>query len=120
MARKLTWGTPGRTEHYLRPRAKWALLVPSAVLGARSAEAPGIKFGHDSAQPGKFAGHLAEVARTKGLRTERTCGECHQRGPGQRDFSALSFDLHCASCHAKDGSLGAVDPVPQDDALPPD
>jgi hypothetical protein len=91
-----------------------------AVLRARSAEAPGLKFGHDSAEPAKFAGHLAEVAKKKGVRIERTCGECHQRSADQRDFTPVSFDLHCASCHAKDGSLGTVDPVPQEDALPPD
>lgn len=91
-----------------------------AVLRARSVEAPGLKFGHDSAEPAKFAGHLAEVAKKKGTRIERTCGECHQRSADQRDFTPVSFDLHCASCHAKDGSLGTVDPVPQEDALPPE
>ena len=91
-----------------------------AVLRAKSAEAPGLKFGHDSAEPGKFAGHLAEVAKTKSVRIERSCAECHQRSADQRDFTPVSFDLHCASCHAKDGSLGTVDPVPQEDALPPE
>lgn len=91
-----------------------------AVLRAKSAEAPGLKFGHDSAEPAKFAGHLADVAKKKGMRTERTCSECHQRSADRRDFIPVSFDLHCASCHAKDGSLGTVDPVPQEDALPPD
>ncbi len=91
-----------------------------AVLRARSAEAPGLKFGHDSAEPGKFAGHLAEVAKVKSVRIERSCAECHQRSADQRDFGPVSFDLHCASCHAKDGSLGTVDPVPQEDALPPE
>ena len=91
-----------------------------AVLRAKSAEAPGLKFGHDSAEPARFAGHLADVATKKGMRSERTCGECHQRSADQRDFTPVSFDLHCASCHAKDGSLGTVDPVPQEDALPPD
>lgn len=91
-----------------------------ALLRARSAEAPGLKFGHDSAEPGKFAGHLAEVAKVKSIRAERSCAECHQRSADQRDFTPVSFDLHCASCHAKDGSLGTVDPVPQDDALPPE
>jgi hypothetical protein len=91
-----------------------------AVLRAKSAEAPGIKFGHDSAEPAKFGGHLAEVAKKKGMRIERTCAECHQRSADQRDFTPVSFELHCASCHAKDGSLGTVDPVPQEDALPPD
>jgi len=91
-----------------------------AVLRARSVEAPGLKFGHDSVEPAKFAGHLAEVAKKKGVRIERTCAECHQRTADQRDFTPVSFDLHCASCHAKDGSLGTVDPVPQEDALPPE
>ena len=91
-----------------------------AVLRAKSAEAPGLKFGHDSAEPAKFAGHLAAVAKAKSLRIERSCAECHQRSPDQRDFTPVSFELHCASCHAKDGSLGTVDPVPQEDALPPD
>jgi len=91
-----------------------------AVLRTRSAEAPGLKFGHDSAEPARFAGHLAAVAKAKGIRIERSCGECHQRSGVERDFVRVSFDLHCASCHAKDGSLGTVDPVPQEDALPPE
>jgi hypothetical protein len=91
-----------------------------AVLRARSAEAPGLKFGHDSAVPAKFEGHLAEVAKAKGIRIERSCAECHQRAADQRDFTSVAFDLHCASCHAKDGSLGTIDPVPQEDALPPE
>jgi hypothetical protein len=91
-----------------------------AVFRSPSAEAPGLKFGHDSAEPARFAGHLAEVAKAKGIRIERSCGECHQRTGEQRDFTGVSFDLHCASCHAKDGSLGTVDPVPQEDALPPE
>ena len=90
------------------------------VLRARSMEAPGLKFGHDSAVPDKFAGHLAEVAKAKRIRIERSCGECHQRAAEQRDFTPVAFDLHCASCHAKDGSLGTIDPVPQEDALPPE
>lgn len=246
MARKVTWGTPGRTEHYVRPRGKWAFLLPGLVLGggllalllllqaagvrrpvapgdvisrhapiearceechtpragvsdprcqrchdpagagrltngahvlfgsgdtkkaaaapslacarchvehrgrearlaavdevqcaqchfrgfsghpefallrAKSVEAPGIKFGHDSAEPAKFAGHLAEVAKAKGVGVERSCAECHQRAAAQRDFVPISFDLHCASCHAKDGSVGTLDPIPQEDALAPD
>lgn len=91
-----------------------------AVLRSRNVETPGIKFGHDSAEPAKFVGHVAEVARVLRVGPERTCAECHQRSSSQRDFSPVSFDLHCASCHAKDGSVGMIDPVPQDDALPPD
>ena len=33
MARKVTWGTPGRTAHYLWPRGKWAFVLPAVVLG---------------------------------------------------------------------------------------
>jgi hypothetical protein len=246
MPRQVTWGTPGRTEHYLRPRGKWAFLIPSLVMGgglmtvllllqaaglrrplapgalisrhapvearceechtmrqgasdvrcqrchdpggagrltngahvlfgsgdarkaeaaprldcarchvehrgrkarltavdpvqcaqchfrgfpahpefavlrAASREAPGIKFGHDGAEPARFAGHLAAVAKAQGVRIERSCGECHQRPSDQRDFAPISFDLHCASCHARDGSLGTVDPVPQEDVLDPE
>src|SRR5438093_12890033 len=33
MARKVTWGTPGRTAHYLWPRGKWAFMLPAGILG---------------------------------------------------------------------------------------
>jgi hypothetical protein len=91
-----------------------------AALRSGTVETPGIKFGHESAEPAKFVGHVAEVARVRRVGAERTCAECHQRSSSQRDFSPVSFDLHCASCHAKDGSIGTIDPVPQDDALPPE
>ena len=29
MARRVTWGTPGRSSHYIFPRGKWAFLLPA-------------------------------------------------------------------------------------------
>ncbi len=41
------------------------------------------------------------------------------RACGRRDMEPIAFDRHCASCHAKDGSLGLVEPVPQEDVVAP-
>jgi hypothetical protein len=36
------------------------------------------------------------------------CQFCHEPTRDRRGFEALSFDRHCARCHAKDGILGSV------------
>ena len=82
-----------------------------ALLRAKATEAPGLRFPH--------ARHLDALAKEKGLRGDAACGECHERDAATRDFQPLDFDRHCASCHAAGGSLGAVEPLPEDDALPP-
>lgn len=93
-----------------------------AVLRAKAAEAPGLKYPHDC--------HVRELVK-KGACKESafdpgapaaaaTCIRCHEPAPTGRDLVPISFDKHCASCHLKDGSVGSMDPVPQEDALPPD
>jgi hypothetical protein len=82
-----------------------------ALLRAGSAEAPGLRFPH--------ARHMESLQKEKGLSTAAACGECHERDASGADFVPISFDRHCASCHASSGSLGVVDPLPEDDALPP-
>jgi hypothetical protein len=93
-----------------------------AVLRAKSAEAPGLRYPHDC--------HVREIVK-KGACKESafdpgpaaaatTCVRCHEPAPAGRDLVPISFDRHCASCHLKDGSVGSMDPVPQEDALPPD
>jgi hypothetical protein len=83
-----------------------------AVLRASSREAPGLLFGHER--------HVKESIKVSGGTPRDTCLRCHEPSgpPKGRDIEPISFDRHCASCHAKEGSVGVVDPIPQDDALP--
>jgi c(7)-type cytochrome triheme protein len=78
-----------------------------AVLRTPSREVPGLKFSHER--------HVKELLKTLSSPAQ-TCGRCHE--PQARDIAPLSFDRHCASCHAKEGSVGPVDPVPLEDAAP--
>jgi hypothetical protein len=61
----------------------------------------GILFTHDR--------HVAEMGKA-GL---DRCQFCHEPTADRRGFQSLSFDRHCARCHAKDGSVGATDPIPR-------
>jgi len=80
-----------------------------AVLRAAATEAPGLKFGHKK--------HIEEVMKQQGVSAALSCGSCHVKSRVNRDFEPLGFDQHCASCHAKQGSVGAVDPVPLTDVV---
>jgi hypothetical protein len=90
-----------------------------AVLRQKSVEVPGIKYPHDC--------HVREIAKKGSCKdtafdpgpaaTAASCSRCHEPQPGGRDLLPVTFDRHCASCHLKDGSVGSMDPVPQDDAL---
>lgn len=82
-----------------------------ALLRAGAGEAPGLRFPH--------ARHMESLQKEKGLSPEAGCGECHERDAAGRDFVPISFDRHCASCHASRGSLGVVESLPEEDALPP-
>ena len=80
-----------------------------AVLRSASLPTPGIKFSHER--------HVKELLKRGGTEKD-ACLKCHEpvlRG----DIEPIVFDRHCASCHAKDGSLGLVEPVPQEDVVPP-
>lgn len=79
-----------------------------AVLARESVETPGIQFPHDK--------HVQEFAK-QGVAEKDSCLKCHE--PSGRDLEAISFDRHCASCHAKDGSVGSVEPIPAAPLLSP-
>ncbi len=72
-----------------------------AVLTRESVETPGLQFPHDR--------HMKEFAK-QGVAEKEACLKCHE--PTGRDLEPVTFDRHCASCHAKDGSVGMVEPVP--------
>jgi cytochrome c3-like protein len=81
-----------------------------AVLRASTKEAPGMNFGHEK--------HIAEVMKAQNVTTAaQTCGACHQQSRARRDFEPVGFDQHCAACHAKQGSVGTMDPVPLTDVV---
>jgi hypothetical protein len=75
----------------------------------RRLEDPGLKFSHEV--------HVRKVLEARGGTAADTCGACH--APAGPDLEAIAFDRHCASCHAKRGSLVAVDPVPPADVETP-
>ena len=85
-----------------------------AVLKAPTRELPGMRFGHGSATA-SFKGHVAEVMAKKGLNAAQACVSCHEAAG--RDFQPVSFDRHCAECHAK--ALVATVGVPEADVLAP-
>jgi hypothetical protein len=72
------------------------------------AEAPGLKFPHER--------HVREYGK-RGVGAGQSCVKCHE--PRGRDLAKLDFERHCASCHAAEGSVGIVEPIPLEDALPP-
>jgi hypothetical protein len=81
-----------------------------ALLRDKAVDAPGIKFPHER--------HMREL-RKQGVSDKDACLRCHEpAGPG-RDLQPIAFDRQCASCHAKDGSVGLVEPIPLEDVVPP-
>jgi hypothetical protein len=84
-----------------------------AVLRTKSLGLPGIKFPHDK--------HVEEFAKKQGLSEKESCLKCHEpqsAGKG-RDMRPIVFDKHCASCHAKDDSVGIIDPITLEDVVAP-
>jgi len=83
-----------------------------AVLRAESTESPGIEFPHRK--------HVEEFAK-QGVSELDSCLKCHEPSVGQgQDLEPITFDGHCASCHAKDGSVGMVEPIPETELLAPE
>jgi hypothetical protein len=78
-----------------------------AALRRPSPDTPGLVFPH--------ARHVQEYAK-RGLTAGQSCVKCHE--PQNRDLARIEFDRHCASCHAPQGSVGIVEAIPEDDALP--
>ena len=89
-----------------------------AALRKPSQETPGILFTHDR--------HVKEALKETGGFAKDTCVTCHEPQPEGKesgkagDLEPIVFDKHCASCHVKDGSVGIIDPITQEDVLGPD
>ncbi len=71
-----------------------------AVLTRETVETPGLQFPHER--------HVKELGK-QGVSEKDSCLKCHE--PAGRDLGPIAFDRHCASCHAKDGSVGSVEPI---------
>jgi hypothetical protein len=88
-----------------------------AVLRAKSQEVPGILFTHDR--------HVKEVIKKRGGSAKDTCTTCHEpqakapEGAKSPDIEPIVFPKHCASCHAKEDSVGVTDPISMEDVLGP-
>jgi hypothetical protein len=67
-----------------------------ALVKAGVMKNEGLKFTHDR--------HVAFMTRAH----LEPCQFCHEPTRDRRGFEALSFDRHCARCHAKDGAKGGI------------
>ena len=72
-----------------------------AVVKARVMREEGLRFTHNR--------HIDEMRKAR----LEPCASCHEPTRDRRGFEAISFDRHCARCHAKDGILGSVSPKDQ-------
>jgi hypothetical protein len=70
------------------------------ALQRESVETPGLQFPHER--------HLREYAK-KSVSEKDACLRCHE--PSGRDLQPVTFERHCASCHAIGGTLGSLDPI---------
>ena len=137
--RKVTWGTPTRSLHYLFPRGKWALVAPSLAAGVallmvllglhavgfRSPVAPGAVINPHAPIESRCEECHTARSGTANLR----CQRCHDPSGagrlansahvlfGSRDpqKAAAAPDLACAGCHVehrgRSTRLRVVDPV---------
>lgn len=131
MARKQTWGTPGRSERYLRPRPAFALVGPALLLlvavaalylgahalGWRRSLSPGPL----SARHGSYGARCEEchLPRGGGASAIR-CQRCHDPGSGGRltlaahvyfgsldaARAASAGEVACARCHVEHRGAG--------------
>src|SRR5262245_61886220 len=123
MARRITWGTPFRSLHYLFPRNKWQFLVPSlvagsgllvlllllAVVGWRNPVSPGSLISPHAT----FEARCQECHQPRSGASNLRCQRCHDpSGAGRLTQSAHAFfgsrdakvasaqpNLECAKCH---------------------
>jgi hypothetical protein len=122
--RKVTWGTPRRSEHYLFPRPKLAFVGPALLLGAgllvllsvawalglRRPVSPGaVITSHGtvetSCQACHSTGHVANV-RCQRCHDPATAGRLDNRshvlfGSGDLKKAGLAPPLECATCHVE-------------------
>jgi hypothetical protein len=131
MARRVSWGTPFRSVHYLFPRGKGRFLLPSLAggsallvvlfalhaLGWRRPVAPGAVT---SAHAG-FESRCEECHQTRQGASNLRCQRCHDpSGAGRLTQSAHALfgsgdprkaaeqpGLECAGCHVEHAGRGA-------------
>ena len=139
MARRVTWGTPFRSLHYIFPRGKWAFLVPSLLAGGglvvllgaihligwRNPVSPGPVIGPHA----NFESRCEECHKPRHGASSIRCQRCHDPGGAGRlsnnahvffgsadaKKAAAAPNLDCAKCHVdhrgRNVDLEAVDPV---------
>ncbi len=139
MARRVTWGTPFRSLHYIFPRGKWSFLVPSLLAGGglllllmaahligwRNPVSPGPVIGPHS----NFESRCEECHQPRHGASNIRCQRCHDPGGagrlsnnahvffGSADVkkAAAAPNLACAKCHVdhrgRNVDLSVVDPV---------
>jgi predicted CXXCH cytochrome family protein len=125
MPRKVSWGTPGRSAHYILPRPKYALVRPSLILGGgllaavailwivgvRRPVSPGtVISAHGTVETSCQACHAprqgASNVRCQRCHDPATAGRLDNRshvlfGSGDVKQAAASPALECASCHVE-------------------
>jgi hypothetical protein len=139
MARPVTWGTPGRSEHYVSPRKAYVLISLALMVGAGLAV---LLFGaqvvgwRGAVAPGSvISAHAPVESRCEECHAPRSgasnprCQRCHDAsgagrlsngvhvlfGSGDPKKAAAAPDLYCASCHVehrgRQAALKVVDEV---------
>ena len=137
MARKPTWGTPQRAEHFPPLRPKWTLLKPAAIAGGVllallvAGHVAGLRT---TLSPGSVTGahgsidSNCEQCHTTGQGVSNVrCQRCHDPasggrltvsahvlfGSGDPKKSAAAPDVACAQCHVEHrGRKASISAVP--------
>ncbi|MGQ0735148.1 MAG: cytochrome c3 family protein [Acidobacteriota bacterium] len=78
-----------------------------AAVRAGATAGVGLKFNHDR--------HIIEVQARRGT----TCQVCHEQTADRATFVPMTFERHCASCHAPEGVFADSDPVLGELVVPP-
>jgi hypothetical protein len=86
MARKVSWGTPRRSEHYLTPRPKYAFIRPSLFIGAGLLVLLSVTWAVGLRRP-VSPGALISSHGT----VETSCQACHSGGQ--------AVNVRCQRCH---------------------
>lgn len=83
-----------------------------AAVKSAAREAPGVVFPHERhLRPDAFAAYSrAGMSVTPVTQAEAACVLCHEPERASRDLQPLSFERHCARCHAQELQLG-TEPV---------
>lgn len=70
-----------------------------------------LKAGAPPVEEGIRFPHKRHLEEMKKAQLDR-CQYCHEPTRDRRGFEPISFDRSCARCHAKNGVVGATDPMP--------